>query len=520
MSVWKLVKLNFGRSPAHFGEVGIGMEETSDRVRSDALFSAWVSIYARLFGNKAVEELLQQFPCDKQQQLTPPFRISSTFIYRELSNETIYYLPRPLKFPIEYPDDDLAFFKAYKKLNYIPLQVWQRWYQGEGFKQSDIDELIEYTRAGKSHGDLNKFRTFDYNKAFKIDKVPKIAVDRVTRATNLYHTGFVQFEWENNLAGLYFLLQLSPKGEKLANNLQAALHLLGEEGIGGERSSGAGRFQVEWLELSEDWQKVVDFSAGNHHTVMSLFWDTPITTDFLDNASYDIQERGGWIAENHQVVQEYLQTILGQKNVCLQSIPGINYDLDESGSALEQMAILLRKLITEAKGNVTLAATGGFKAQTMVMALVGNAFKIPVCYVHEQYKALIYLPYLSDTAQPQVLVKLANLPESGLDRSKIIKVQDEFYGHHRPKVWKKVEKMLQNINWVEYVRFDQNAFSAPKNGVKAATRKTPDGRHIFWIHLHESEQKHIAVSVETTGYTPEHLEQATKELRERLGSLV
>ncbi len=59
MSVWKLVKLNFGRSPAHFGEVGIGMEETSDRVRSDALFSAWVSIYARLFGKEAVEELLQ-----------------------------------------------------------------------------------------------------------------------------------------------------------------------------------------------------------------------------------------------------------------------------------------------------------------------------------------------------------------------------------------------------------------------------------------------------------------------------
>ncbi|MDZ7968787.1 MAG: hypothetical protein RM368_28195 [Nostoc sp. DedSLP03] len=80
--------------------------------------------------------------------------------------------------------------------------------------------------------------------------------------------------------------------------------------------------------------------------------------------------------------------------------------------------------------------------------------------------------------------------------------------------------MLQDIHWTEYIRFDKNAFAAPKNGVKAATRKTPDGRYIFWIHLHESEQKHIAVSVETTGYTSEHLEQATKELRERLGSLV
>ncbi|MDJ0506872.1 MAG: type III-A CRISPR-associated RAMP protein Csm4, partial [Nostocales cyanobacterium LE14-WE12] len=62
MSVWKLVKLNFGNNPAHFGEVGIGMEETSDRVRSDTLFSAWITNYARLFRKDAVEELLQLFP--------------------------------------------------------------------------------------------------------------------------------------------------------------------------------------------------------------------------------------------------------------------------------------------------------------------------------------------------------------------------------------------------------------------------------------------------------------------------
>ncbi len=317
MSVWKLVKLNFGQNPAHFGEVGIGMEQTSDRVRSDALFSAWVSVYARLFGKNAVEELLQTFPTKDKAQLIPPFRISSTFIYREVGQDknTIYYLPRPLKFPSNYPDDDLAFFKSYKKLSYLPLEVWQRWYQGEGFKQSDVDELKEYTKAGKSSGDLNKLGTFEYSKASKIDKVPKIAVDRVTRATNLYHTGFVQFDWEKNPAGLYFLLQLSPEGEKLADKLEAALHLLGEEGLGGERSSGAGRFQAHWLKLPDTWQKVVKFADGNHHTLISLFWDT-ITTDFLNQASYDIQERGGWIVENQlrrQMVRMFSEGSVFQK---------------------------------------------------------------------------------------------------------------------------------------------------------------------------------------------------------------
>lgn len=62
MSVWKLVKLNFGRNLAHFGEVGIGLEQTSDRIRSDSLFSAWVTNYARLFKKQGVEELLGSIP--------------------------------------------------------------------------------------------------------------------------------------------------------------------------------------------------------------------------------------------------------------------------------------------------------------------------------------------------------------------------------------------------------------------------------------------------------------------------
>jgi CRISPR-associated protein Csm4 len=300
MGVWKLVKLNFGRSPAHFGEVGIGIEETSDRVRSDALFSAWVSIYARLFGKEAIEELFRMFPSKENPDLIPPFRISSTFIYRKVGEETIYYLPRPLKFPIHYPDDDLSFFKIYKKLSYLPLKIWQRWYKEEGFNASDSEELITYGKFGKSNGELSKAGAFDYSKACKIDKIPKVAIDRVTRATNFYHTGFVQFQWEEskNPAGLYFLLELSQEGEKLADKLQAALHFLGEEGLGGERSSGAGRFEVDWLELPQIWKKVVDFASGNQHTLMSLFWDNTITTEFLKTASYEIQERGGWIAQS------------------------------------------------------------------------------------------------------------------------------------------------------------------------------------------------------------------------------
>lgn len=40
---WQLVRLNFGRTPVHFGEKGIGLESTCERVSSDTLYSALFS---------------------------------------------------------------------------------------------------------------------------------------------------------------------------------------------------------------------------------------------------------------------------------------------------------------------------------------------------------------------------------------------------------------------------------------------------------------------------------------------
>jgi CRISPR-associated protein Csm4 len=204
MSCWKLVRLKFGRNVAHFGELGIGMEETSERVRSDTLLSAWISAYARLSGHTDdFNELLTQLKTPE-----PPFRLSSTFIYQKIGQDIRYYLPRPRKEPSNYSfEDDLSLAKDFKKLMYLPLDVWHRWYQtDEGFSLDDIRSL---THKNARH---------TYKHAFKTDKLPKIAVDRITRATNLYHTGIVQYNWQyessepdgiESLSGLYFLVKFA-----------------------------------------------------------------------------------------------------------------------------------------------------------------------------------------------------------------------------------------------------------------------------------------------------------------------
>jgi putative CRISPR-associated protein (TIGR02619 family) len=220
-----------------------------------------------------------------------------------------------------------------------------------------------------------------------------------------------------------------------------------------------------------------------------------------------------------EVIQIYFQDELGQTNVKLHPLPGINYDLDHSESALERMAKLLKQLIQQAQGEVTLAATGGFKAQTMIMGLVGNTLGVPVCYIHEEFKGLVYLPYISTSGQPENKVRLANLPASGVPRNEIIQVRSDQQEPNRPRIWQKVKQMLPNIAWIERVYYDERAYSAPENSVKASRQKTEDGRYILWMRLVEKD-KMMAIAIETTGRTPEQLEKATNELIERLGRLI
>lgn len=220
-----------------------------------------------------------------------------------------------------------------------------------------------------------------------------------------------------------------------------------------------------------------------------------------------------------QVLQRFFQEKLGQNTVQLHPLPGINYDAETEESALTQMAKLLTTIIHGAKGEVTLAATGGFKAQTMIMALIGNHLGIPVCYIHEEFKGLVFIPYFSTAGKTEDRVRVANLPKSGVPRTEIIKVRSDQQEPNRPRIWQKVKRLLTKISWIDSVYYDEKAYSAPENGVKKSRQKTEDGRYIIWMSLVEKDKK-MAIAIETTGRTPEHLEQATDELSQKLGRLV
>jgi putative CRISPR-associated protein (TIGR02619 family) len=281
----------------------------------------------------------------------------------------------------------------------------------------------------------------------------------------------------------------------------------------GEKSIGDQSRAINWMNQktheSIDWME--QFSAETN-----TFWRLdPKSTDEIILLHSDTHEG----LECAQVLGGFFQRTWEQTIVEIHPLPGINYASEQSESALEKMAALLLKLIQQASGTPTLAATGGFKAQTMMMGIIGQLQGIPVCYVHEKYRTLIFLPYLQLGPVPPKPNLPSALPISSRKRSDVIHVQDS-KKHHRPKTWKKVEKMLQALPWVEFVRFDEQAFSAPQNGVRRSRNQTRDKCYQFWIHLYESEDTSMAISIDTTGHTEAHEDYAFAELRQKLSELL
>jgi CRISPR-associated protein Csm4 len=245
-----------------------------------------------LYSDRQINHLFDRFLTS-----SPPFQISSTFVYgQDRNSECVYYLPILLQHPRNYPFDDLKFAKAFRELQFLPLTVWQRWYQGSGFDPVADQQELETDRDHRT-GKLTDAGTFNYSQNFKNQILPKIAVDRIHQSTNFYHTGFTYFQAGS---GLYFLFHMPTADEELLDQLKAALRLLADDGIGGERSSGAGRFTAKWHDLPSDWDALVHQSIKQpSYALMSLFWDKPESCIELvadQNARYQLKERGGWLS--------------------------------------------------------------------------------------------------------------------------------------------------------------------------------------------------------------------------------
>ena len=281
----RIVKLRF-RSALHLGAdmPGIGIEDSLKIAHSDTLFSCLINAYAELHsGNPdVVDKLLAPF-----HDGNPPFRISSAFPFKKSESDVTYYLPRPLVDPLEFydaidgQDTRKLYGKLVRNLSFVHLERFKGYWLGKG---TDIFYLEEedLKAANEEIRDLC-VQTIR----------PQHTKDRLTDATEIYHTGLVYFK---SNSGLYFLIEINDTSVLSWEEFRAVLDLAGTNGLGGRRSHGNGAFEVkdDTIEaLDQTWQDLFN-QKQNGFVNLSLYLPEPQTLKSLRPIAYQLLPRRGW----------------------------------------------------------------------------------------------------------------------------------------------------------------------------------------------------------------------------------
>jgi len=263
-----LIKPN---APFHIGERGVGLEETSIMVHSDTLFGALCWAWRLLYGEKDLEELLSQFINNR-----PPFLLSSTFPF---IGKTMI-LPKPL--------GGLGadgFEKRVRRAQFVSHAIFQNLAQGQSLEKYEIihsDPGSIIVTPEEVSGIQDQIGTaFPWT----VSEAPRVTLDRDTNRSDIYYAGDVRFM---RTCGLYTLIDFLDNSYR--NKLEGALRLLGDEGLGGERSSGRGFFSVEQGSL------FLGSDKGEKSVLLSLYRPRREETSILPDSSYGLLTRRGWIA--------------------------------------------------------------------------------------------------------------------------------------------------------------------------------------------------------------------------------
>ena len=295
MIVWRLEP----KAPFHLGEKEAVLEKTSDYIHSDTLFSAICNAYRLLYGNNELKEILEQFEASD-----PPFLISSAFFYAD----EVLTFPLPLSIDWgEYVNggiieglnagreerkkiDKFDLLKRLKGVKFVSENIFWRITEDEGgigdyINDRNIIQGILFT--DDELGRLRKRFDEQGNKDVRIwmkREVPRVVIDRKTGASGIYHFGEVSFV---NNCGFYFLMDLRKK--EYERKVKAVIRVLGDEGIGGDRTYGKGLFKSEFKDVE------MNLKPKSHFITLSLYYPKGEEISMLRAGYYELMNRGGWI---------------------------------------------------------------------------------------------------------------------------------------------------------------------------------------------------------------------------------
>ncbi len=254
-----LYKLKF-LSPLHISSDPLSLGKAEVVIHSDTLFSAIANSFAMLF------DLGDEFFS------SPPFLISSAFPYYK---ETLFF-PKPFGLRID-PSLFEKFRKKVKKAKFVSSGIFEKYLKGEGISPSEES----FSGDGFMSEEPIKEPVYVYYER------PRSTVPRVSGYTEIFYSTSVEFG-EN--AGLYFFAEF--RAEQMKRQFDSALYLLGDTGIGGERSTGYGRFLFQSEEIEKPGKE-----SGEYFITLSLYYPSKeeINNGILNSARYSLLTRQNWI---------------------------------------------------------------------------------------------------------------------------------------------------------------------------------------------------------------------------------
>ena len=281
----------------HLGERGIGYEETAEMVHADTLFGALCTAWALLFGNdEMVNDLL---PVDVDADAwTPPFLLSSAFPYAG----SVRFYPRPLVPWFE--ESELSDDGGATSQNGNAKDV--AWVSGGIMSQLLVGELPSPDEATllhdgtvwltneeleELHGELGE-RCLWNVRLWKVGRSARVALDVPTDASVLWHFGRIAF---HHGCGFHFHIRFLR--DDIVDKFKATVRLLGDVGIGGDRSAGHGLFTPTFEEsIPQRLNWLAPQPSTKFITISPVIPRVDQLKEMLsEGCRYRFIVRGGWI---------------------------------------------------------------------------------------------------------------------------------------------------------------------------------------------------------------------------------
>jgi CRISPR-associated protein Csm4 len=267
MSALDIIKLKF-ISPLHLSRGKAGLENSFETLHSDTLKSALFVCALQLYKDA---EILRG---DNGMAFFNAFRVSSAFPY---ASDELFF-PKP-----EWINDTLKTEVEPKDFKEIKFIGWAFY---KGLISGSADKFLPQNIRNK------KYYTDKVMNAapFESEVVQRVVVPRdYEHDADTFYTERLYFK---NDCGMFFLISF--EDETWREIVMSALALLGENGIGSDKSVGNGQFEVK-----PKTPFAFDTFEADKKVSLSLYCPKQGEVnkkEFIDASAYSIIKRGGYLA--------------------------------------------------------------------------------------------------------------------------------------------------------------------------------------------------------------------------------